>query len=519
MTRIALLRKGHRVSLQQPSQLLNALRPLRPLFAFLLFILSKEFLGFSQSTRPISLFRSTGKSPGGITHDPLTFLLTSRSRIMEPSSRKSVFTRISPPARILLGMVAGAAVGLAFGPQVAGLGEIGKVVIGLIKMLATPLILFVILDALLRSSLKGKSGLRMIVISMINGLFAIAIALTLANTLKPGRFLEPPTSTTPSIISGARPLRILEDILGMIPTNLIDPFRNNAIIPVVMLAVCVGIALRKFKSEQIESGASDYLAIEGFVSGGLRSCELLLGWVVALLPFAVFAVMAHAIGTQGLSVLGGLAKYAGVVMLGLLLQIGLVYQGWLVFFARMPLRTFWSVVKTPVIFAAGSSSSLATLPITLRSLKQLGVSDSSARMSACVATNLNNDGILLYEALAAMIVAQAFGITLGFGEQLMVAATCVLATIGVAGVPEAGMISLAVVLTSAKLPLELLPLMLTVDWILGRARAITNVVGDCIGAVVLDRFEANHDALIEKQPAYIDPPSQWGTPIESPSRS
>jgi DAACS family dicarboxylate/amino acid:cation (Na+ or H+) symporter len=106
----------------------------------------------------------------------------------------------------------------------------------------------------------------------------------------------------------------------------------------------------------------------------------------------------------------------------LLLQIGLVYQGWLVFFARMPLKTFWTVVKTPVIFAAGSSSSLATLPITLRSLKQLGVSDSSARMSACVATNLNNDGILLYEALAAMIVAQAFGITLGFGEQLMVAA-------------------------------------------------------------------------------------------------
>ena len=278
-----------------------------------------------------------------------------------------------------------------------------------------------------------------------------------------------------------------------------------------MLAVCVGIALRKFKSEQIESGATDYLAIEGFVSGGLRSCELLLGWVVALLPFAVFAVMAQAIGTQGLSILGGLAKYACVVVLGLVLQVGLVYQGWLVLFARMPLKTFWTVVKNPVIFAAGSCSSLAALPITLRSLKQLGVSDSSARMSACVATNLNNDGILLYEALAAMIVAQAFGISLGFGEQLMIAATCVLATIGVAGVPEAGMISLAVVLTSAKLPLELLPLMLTVDWMLGRARAITNVVGDCIGAVVLDRFEANHDALIEERPAFIDPPSQWAT--------
>jgi DAACS family dicarboxylate/amino acid:cation (Na+ or H+) symporter len=430
---------------------------------------------------------------------------------MEPSPRKSAFARISPPARILLGMVAGGVVGLAFGPRVAGLGEIGKVVIGLIKMLATPLILFVVLDALLRSSLKAKSGFRIVVISMINGVFALVIALTLANTLKPGRFLEPPTSTTPVIMPDARPLRILEDVLGMIPTNLVDPFRNNAIIPVVMLTVCMGIALRKLKAEQIESGATDYFAIEGFVTGGLRCSELLLGWVVALLPIAVFAVMAQAIGTQGLSILGGLAKYAGVVGLGLLLQVGLVYQGWLVLFARMPLKNFWTVVKTPVIFAAGSCSSLATLPITLRSLKRLGVSDGSARMSACVATNLNNDGILLYEALAAMIVAQAFGISLSFGEQLMIAATCVLATIGVAGVPEAGMISLAIVLTSAGLPLELLPLMLTVDWMLGRARAMTNVVGDCIGAVVLDRFEAIPDALIEGRPACIEPLSQSAT--------
>ena len=120
-------------------------------------------------------------------------------------------------------------------------------------------------------------------------------------------------------------MRIVEDMLGMIPTNVVDPFRNNAIIPVVMLAVCVGIALRKFKSEQIESGATDYVAIEGFVAAGLRSSELLLGWVVALLPIAVFAVMAQAIGTQGLSILGGLARYAGVILLGLLLQVGLVY--------------------------------------------------------------------------------------------------------------------------------------------------------------------------------------------------
>ena len=172
------------------------------------------------------------------------------------------------------------------------------------------------------------------------------------------------------------------------------------------------------------------------------------------------------------------------------MHVGLVYQAWVVFVARVPVAWFWAALRAPLAYAAGASSSLATLPVTLRSLRAMGVSDSSARMSACVATNLNNDGILLYEAMAALIVAQAYGIDLSLGQQLMVAATCILASVGIAGIPEAGLISLAVVLTTAKLPLDLLPLLLSVDWILGRCRAMTNVVGDVLGAVLLDRLVA-----------------------------
>ena len=142
----------------------------------------------------------------------------------------------------------------------------------------------------------------------------------------------------------------------------------------------------------------------------LRSLELLLGWVVALLPLAIFMVMAQTIGTQGLSALKGLGFYLGVVVLGLAMHVGLVYQAWLVFVARVPVSWFWAALRAPLAYAAGASSSLATLPVTLRTLKTMGVSDGSARMSACVATNLNNDGILLYEAMAALIVAQAYGI-------------------------------------------------------------------------------------------------------------
>jgi DAACS family dicarboxylate/amino acid:cation (Na+ or H+) symporter len=197
-----------------------------------------------------------------------------------------------------------------------------------------------------------------------------------------------------------------------------------------------------------------------------------------------------------------------VVILGLALHVGLVYQSWVVFVARVPLRAFWRALRAPLACAAGASSSLATLPVTLRSLKAMGVSDGSARLSACVATNLNNDGILLYEAMAALMVAQAFGIPLTFGEQLMVAATCVLASVGIAGVPEAGLISLAVVLAGAKLPLDLLPLLLSVDWILGRCRAMTNVVGDVLGAVVLDRLDGSPGVEADAEPTGpVDEPS------------
>jgi Na+/H+-dicarboxylate symporter len=113
-----------------------------------------------------------------------------------------------------------------------------------------------------------------------------------------------------------------------------------------------------------------------------------------------------------------------------------------------------------------------------------------------------------------LMVAQAFGINLSFGEQLMIAATCVLSSIGIAGVPEAGLISLAVVLTSAKLPLDLLPLLLSVDWILGRCRAITNVVGDVLGAVVLDRFDRSPGMTAEaERPGFLHEPSSVVTVV------
>jgi Na+/H+-dicarboxylate symporter len=433
---------------------------------------------------------------------------------MDDPRPRSALRHLSPTVRVALAMVLGGLTGAVLGPRVGGVGEAGKAVIGLIKMLAAPLILLSILDAFLRSSVRARSGLLMVGISGVNAALAVAIGLTLANTLHAGRFLAVPAEMAASQADapGARRVRLLDDLLGFLPTNLVDPFRTNAVVPVVVLAVLAGAALRRYKDEQVAAGGCEHLAVEGFVAGALRAIELMLGWVVALLPMAVFAVMAQTVGTQGLAALRGLAAYVGVVILGLAIHVGLVYQAWVVLVARVPLGEFWKALRAPLACAAGSSSSLATLPVTLRSLKAMGVSDGSARMAACVATNLNNDGILLYEAMAALIVAQAFGIALSFGEQLTVAATCVLASVGIAGVPEAGLISLSVVLAGAGLPPDLLPLLLSVDWILGRCRAMTNVVGDVLGAVVLDRLDGSPEGGADGEPAVpVDRPSAPAT--------
>ena len=166
-------------------------------------------------------------------------------------------------------------------------------------------------------------------------------------------------------------------------------------------------------------------------------------------------MVARTVGLYGFRSFRGVLAYVGVGSpRAWRSRSSVVYQAWLVLVARMPLRRFWSGAREAIATAIGTGSSLATLPVTLRSLDRMGVSPQSARMAACVGTNLNNDGILLYEAMAVLFVAQAIGVELTVGQQVLAAAACVVAGIGISGVPDAGLISLLIVLKTVKLPEE-----------------------------------------------------------------
>jgi DAACS family dicarboxylate/amino acid:cation (Na+ or H+) symporter len=214
--------------------------------------------------------------------------------------------------------------------------------------------------------------------------------------------------------------------------------------------------------------------------------------VIRLVPIAVFGVVAKIVAEHGFAALKGLGIYVGTGLLGMALHIAITYQLWLAVGARLSLRRFWGEAKEPVIYAAGANSSLATLPLTVRALDRLGVSRSSSTLGAMVGTNLNNDGIILYEGMAVLLVAQAHGLHLSLGQQLIAAGSCLVAAMGVAGIPEAGIISLALVLNTVGLPVDILPLLLTVDWILGRARSVTNVLSDMVLSIMIDKGRWRH---------------------------
>lgn len=408
-------------------------------------------------------------------------------------------------ARVLAGVTVGAILGVAFGkdPIVLGagneqLGELGMLVIRLLKALAVPLVLFAILDTFLKTQISARSGLKLLAICAVNVSVAFTIGLLLMNVLRPGdasradfQKLQTEGNVAPlKEVVGADALSPIKALQSYVPESMVDPFLKNAIIPVVLLTLLFGAALRKLKEEPAETRI-DLQSIESLVHGALKALVLVLDWVVLTVPFAVLGLVAQVVGRAGLGVFSALAPFLGVVLLGMSLHAFVYYPlvAWVV--GRRTPREFLGKGADAVLTGLSTNSSLATVPVTLHCLTdKLGVSQESARLAACVGTNLNNDGITLYEAMAALFVAQALGLDLTFGQQAVVVASSLMAGIGIAGIPEAGLVMLPLVLGAMGLPAPMVAVAIAfvvpVDWILARARSGVNVMSDMVVAILLD---------------------------------
>lgn len=374
-------------------------------------------------------------------------------------------------------MFAGGVLGWLLGPQTIPLGLVGKMYIQLIKVIAVPLVLFSIIEAVLSTNLSWQTARRWFVVIFINASCALVLGLTISNFFRPGEgFSVKLTGANVPAASSVKEFSLATFFNSFIPTSIVSPFTENNILAVVLVALLFGAAIRAHLAQptaEIPLAAAQRLA-----KAGAAVVSTVILWLVKLVPVAVFCVTARTVGEFGFTPFKALALYVALGSLGLMLQVLVVYPCWIVLVGKYSFARFLQVAQKPIAYAFGTNSSLATLPITLHALDELKVPKAASRLGACIGTNFNNDGIILYEAMAVLFVAQAVGIELSLGEQIFAAGMSLLAAIGVAGVPEAGVVSLSLVLSSVGLPLDILPLLLTVDWIIARVRSVTNVMSD-----------------------------------------
>jgi len=412
--------------------------------------------------------------------------------------------------QVLVGVFLGAGLGIAFGTQRycfgwldnASLGQLGQLVIRLLKALATPLIFFAILEAMLNTDISLRHGRRLLSVCALNLSVAMLIGLSLMNSLSPGRswngrlpelnvrMTEPLSQASANGLS----LSPVKNIAGYIPESLLDPFIKNNVIAIILFALLTGATLRQLKRQATDEHVSGIAQLEKLIGLCYQTLILMLMWVVKAIPFAVFGVVAQVVGKAGLAVFELVAVFLVTLLGGLALHALIYYPCMAKWGGGMPIRQYFGKGADAIVTGLSTNSSLATMPVTLRCLTEhMHISQRSARLSVCIGTNLNNDGIILYEAMAALFLAQAVGFDLNLGQQLVIVASAIMVGVGIAGIPEAGLIALPLVLGSAGLPETLVvtavPLITTIDWIIARCRSGVNVMNDMLIAILLERLE------------------------------
>lgn len=429
------------------------------------------------------------------------------------------------PVGMALGMDAGRAAGWPawakrlLGGLVVVLDLIPTLVIRALGALAAPLVVLAILSAIVTNDIRGRQGARMMVYYLINTLVAMAIGLTLTNLIRPGaganlggvapqvadvgaggpgravtapapaparRLIDELTGEAPVRRAPPQPKTVKDLVVEMVPRSIGEAFSQNNLAQLVLVTVALAIGLAKIRNEQRARGETAYQPLVDVLTVGFELLMRVLLWVVALVPFAVFGVVATSLAREGFELFLNLGWFIVVVLAGLLCQL-LWYLAQLAVFARMGPVRFLRGAADVIATTFSTSSTAATMPITLRALmNRLGLSRESSQLAACVGTNFNNDGTALYQAVAAIFFAQALGASLSVADQLVIVLTTLVASVGAGGIPSGSFVTMPLIFAAVNLPADKLPILLTIDWFLDRCRTTSNVLGDMTVAVLLD---------------------------------
>ncbi|MCP4611983.1 MAG: dicarboxylate/amino acid:cation symporter [Planctomycetes bacterium] len=404
--------------------------------------------------------------------------------------------------KVLIGLVAGVLFGmlasqLGFSDFVSGyIKPIGSAFIKLISMVVIPLVFASLLVG--TSSLNdirklGRIGAKTMVYFLCTTIIALCIGLFLANTFRPGVGLSeqaqtkliqssPEESITPIDTAYEKPT-IIEILLNIIPTNPIKAFVEGRMLQIIFFALMTGICLGLIPTERSRP-------IIAFFEGVNDVVIKMVHIIMKLAPYGVFALISAVVADFGIDVLFVLIKYSLVVVVGLVLHVAIVYSLSIKIFSKQKVRTFFRGIRPAQLIAFSSASSSATLPVTMECTeKSLGVPEQIASFVLPLGATINMNGTALYQGVSTVFIAQVYGLGLNPTQQLTIVLTAVLASIGTAGTPAAGVITLAIVLKSIGVPLEGIALIMGVERILDMCRSVVNVTGDASCAVVVASSE------------------------------
>lgn len=414
--------------------------------------------------------------------------------------------------KIIIGLVLGLAFGVLAAAQGWGgftadwIAPFGKIFINLLKLIAVPLVLSSLITGVASlSDLKKLSriGGKTITIYIATTAIAVTIGLVAVNILQPGDTVPEEMKvklqdTYQSAASGkmeaaeqVKERSVLQPIVDMVPSNFFSSASNNRnMLQVVFVAILVGIALIQIPKEKARP-------VLEFMEGVNDLVIKLVDNIMLMAPIGVFALIADTITSVAgnnlqnvLELLGALGFYMLAVIIGLILQMMITYTSVLKIFSKMSLKKFYQGIAPAQLLAFSTSSSGATLPVTMeRCEDELGVSEEVSSFVLPLGATINMDGTALYQAVAAVFIAQTLGMDLTIGAQLTIVLTAVLASIGTAAVPGAGIIMLVIILEAIGVPSAGIALILGVDRILDMMRTVTNVTGDASVAVAVASSE------------------------------
>jgi proton glutamate symport protein len=411
-------------------------------------------------------------------------------------------SRISLHWFIIGALVAAIPVGLLISPETIWFGVrplavfdfLGTLFLRALQMLVVPLIFAAVINAVSGVGQDlGRLGARTLAYFLVSSLIAVLTGLVLVNLTTPGIVDGQPARDLIGLTPLVEPLagigeRGAGDLWGiflrMVPSNIVSAASTADMLALITFSVLYGLLIPRLplRSQEVQ---------RDFWHGVYEVMIAMTGWVMWLAPLGVFALVARALATAGFGAFGPLLGFFFTVLVGLGLHLFVTLPLLLMIFARANPVAHTKAMSEALLMAFTTSSSSATLPKTLHCLEtKAGVPRRIAGFVAPLGATVNMDGTALYECVAAMFIAQCYGLELGFGVQFVIVTVALISSVGVAGIPSASLVAIALILTTIGLPIEGLGLILAVDRVLDMCRTAVNVYSDSIGATIVASAEA-----------------------------